>query len=84
MAKELDLLRVSAEIEIDVDPSPREIERRLTAAENRAQRTGSVTLVARPYPVTVETILAWVDTLEDKGMTLAPLTAVAARQAAGE
>lgn len=81
MAGQLDLLQVGADIEIDADPAPHEIERRLSAAENRAQRTGSAVLVAHPYPITVDTVLAWIDTLEEKGVALAPLTAVAARQA---
>lgn len=84
MADELDLLRVGSDIEIDVDPAPREIARRLAAAENRVQRTGSAVLVARPYPVTVDAVTAWIGTLEEKGILLAPLTAVAARQAARE
>ncbi len=84
MAKGIDLLRVGAEIEIDIDPAPREIERRLVAAENRAQRTGSVVLVAHPYPVTVDAVRNWLGTLEDKALVLAPLTAVAARRATRE
>jgi len=84
MANDIDLLRVGAEIEIDFDPAPREIERRLVAAENRAQRTGSVVLVAHPYPVTVNAVRDWLGTLEEKAMVLAPLTAVAARQATSE
>jgi len=81
MAAEIDLLRVGAEIEVDIDPAPLEIERRLLAAENRAQRTGTVVLIAHPYPVTVTAISDWLDTFEEKAMTLAPLTAIAARQA---
>lgn len=81
IAQQIGLLSVGVEIDIDADPSPREIARRLTAAENRVQRTGTVVLIARPYPVTVNAVRDWISTFEEKSITLAPLTAVAARQA---
>lgn len=81
IAQQIGLLNIGVEIDIDADPSPREIARRLTAAENRVQRTGTVVLVARPYPVTISAVREWIATFEEKSITLAPLTAVAARQA---
>ena len=74
-------MSIGVEIDIDADPAPREIARRLIAAENRVQRTGTVVLVARPYPVTISAVRDWINTFDEKSITLAPLTAVAARQA---
>ena len=58
-------------------PAPPEAE--ATEAETEA----GISLAARSLPVTFELLEAWIPRLEDEGISLAPLTAVSARQALG-
>ena len=83
IAADIDLLSVGVDIEIDTDPSTREIDQRLSAAENRARRTGAAIAGARPYPATFDAVRAWMEQLESRDAVLAPLTAVIARLETG-
>lgn len=83
IAADIDLLSVGIDIEVDIDPSTREIDQRLSAAENRARRTGAAIAGARPYPATFEAVRAWMEELESRDAVLAPLTAVIARLETG-
>lgn len=49
---------------------------KLGEIEQRALTHGFAIAVAHPYPVTIEAIKQWVKTLEDKGILLAPATAL--------
>jgi polysaccharide deacetylase 2 family uncharacterized protein YibQ len=83
IAADIDLLSVGIDIEVDIDPSTREIDQRLSAAENRARRTGAAIAGARPYPATFEAVRAWMEELESRDAVLAPVTAVIARLETG-
>ncbi len=83
IAGRLGLIRIEADIDLDIEPSRREITKRLAAVEMLAQRDGTAVLVARPLPVTFELLKPWLLRLEGEGISLAPLTAVSARQALG-
>ena len=76
-------IRIGTDVDLDIEPSRRGVTKRLAAAEMLARRDGTAVLVARPLPVTFELLKAWIMGLEDKGISLAPLTAVSARQALG-
>jgi polysaccharide deacetylase 2 family uncharacterized protein YibQ len=76
-------LSVGVDIDVDADPSTREIDQRLSAAENRARRTGAAIAGARAYPATFEAVRAWIEELESRDAVLAPLTAVIARLETG-
>ena len=83
IAGRLGLIRIGTDIDLDIEPSRREIAKRLAAAEMLARRDGTAVLGARPLPDTFERLKAWSPRLEDAGISLAPLTAVSARQALG-
>ena len=83
IAANIDLLSVGVDIDVDADPSTREIDQRLSAAENRARRTGAAIAGARAYPATFEAVRAWIEELESRDAVLAPLTAVIARLETG-
>lgn len=67
----------SVSIWLDRDLAPEAIEREIKAAEALAKRTGSAVVLARPYPVTLAHLSAWLKTLERKGIAVAPVSAVA-------
>jgi polysaccharide deacetylase 2 family uncharacterized protein YibQ len=52
--------------------------------EQSAQEDGVAIGVGFAYPVTVDAIMSWVDTLETKGLSLAPLSAATQDQVASE
>jgi hypothetical protein len=62
---------------LDRDLAGDAIDREIAAAEAEAKRTGSVVVLARPYPVTLARISAWMKTLDQKAYVPAPVSAVA-------
>ena len=65
IASRIGLIRIGTDIDLDIEPSRREITKRLAAAEMLARRDGTAVLVARPLPVTFELLKAWIMGLED-------------------
>jgi polysaccharide deacetylase 2 family uncharacterized protein YibQ len=80
LAAEIGVPRAMVDRQIDEEPSPEAIDARLADAERIARETGSAVVMAQPYAVSIKRLAAWLATLEEKGLVLAPLTAVANRQ----
>lgn len=66
---------------IDAEPSFLAIDYALARLENRALTTGYALGYAQLYPITVERLRAWIETLDDKGLVLAPASAIVREQA---
>jgi hypothetical protein len=71
----------SARPAIDAEPSVLAIDYALARLENRALTTGYALGYAQLYPITVERLQAWIETLDDKGLVLAPASAIVREQA---
>jgi polysaccharide deacetylase 2 family uncharacterized protein YibQ len=56
-----------------------EIDRALLRLESMARENGIAVAVAGALPVTIERIAIWARTAENRGFTLAPISAAAAR-----
>ena len=52
------------------------IDAELAALEETARTRGSAIGIGFPYPITIQRLLLWAETLEARGITLAPLSAV--------
>jgi uncharacterized protein len=76
VAEEIGLPFVAADIIIDADPNRAAIAEALANLENLALDNGSAVGVATGLPAGVEEIADWIPTLELKGITLVPLTAL--------
>ncbi len=64
---------------IDVRPSRTGIEIKLLELEEVARANGvALGVGALPYPVTINTVVEWAATLEEKGLVLAPVSAIIA------
>lgn len=61
---------------IDEEPSVLAIDYALAALEAEASASGSAIGIAQAYPVSLERIRLWAATLEDKGLVLAPVSAL--------
>ena len=68
------------ETTVDDSMSREAIDRRLAELEGAARRTGRVIGLGNFYVVTIGTIAWWVTGLEDKGIALAPISAVTFRK----
>jgi hypothetical protein len=71
----------SAPRAIDQDPSTPSIDEALAGLEAEALAGGSALGVVQGYPESLERLHAWAATLEDKGLVLAPVSAVVIEQA---
>jgi polysaccharide deacetylase 2 family uncharacterized protein YibQ len=61
---------------IDQDPSILSIDYALAGLEAEARASGSAFGVAQGYPVSLERLRLWATTLDDKGLVLAPVSAL--------
>jgi polysaccharide deacetylase 2 family uncharacterized protein YibQ len=66
----------SVAIWLDRDLNGDAIDREIAAAEAAAKRAGSVVVLARPYPVTLARLSAWIKALDRKGFATVPVSAV--------
>jgi polysaccharide deacetylase 2 family uncharacterized protein YibQ len=62
---------------IDQDPSARAIEQRLGELEKRAADGRGAIALARSLPITIKTLLRWIPGAEERGIALAPVSALA-------
>lgn len=62
---------------LDSEASRVAIDARLFELERIAKSTGSAVGVGSPFPVTIERIASWAPTLDEKGIVLAPISALA-------
>lgn len=77
IATDLNLPRTESEMYIDSQPRIQQIRENLDRLESLAKERGAVLAMARPYPVTIKSILDWIATLPDKGIILVPASSVA-------
>ena len=68
-----------ANLVLDTVPSAAEIDRALVRLEGMARENGIAVAVAAALPVTIERIAIWAKTAENRGFTLAPISAAATR-----
>lgn len=71
--------RASADRIVDSQLNPDAITRELSGLEQTAKVKGTALGMAFSYPVSVETAARWAATLPQKGLTLAPASAIAKR-----
>ena len=77
VAGEIDLARATSDRTIDAQPSRDAINARLAELEQLARKRGHAVAIGHPFPVTIELVKAWARTLHDRGIALAPISAVA-------
>lgn len=80
LAGEIGAPRAVADRFIDRDLSRGAIDEQLRELETVAKENGAAVGIGLPYPSTIERIEVWARTLNDRGVTLAPVSAVVDRQ----
>ena len=82
LARSLGLAWAVANRRLDTEPSREAIDKALGELADAARRDGAALGIATLYPVTLERLGGWAAGLADKGLALAPVTAIAMRQPA--
>ncbi len=74
--EEVDLPYLSAPDWIDGTPSADAIDQALAELEAGARQDGSAIGIAEPYPITLKRLVEWATTLEGRGLSLVPASAI--------
>ena len=81
LAAKLKLPWAMVDLALDDDPLANQIDNALASLTSLARKNGVAIAIARPYPTTLKRLAAWISGLKDQGLTLAPVSALAGRQA---
>ena len=76
IAERLKTPSVARDYVIDDTLTQKGIRARLMQTENLATSRGYAVAIARPYPLSIIEIKRWTDQVEDRGLALAPITAI--------
>lgn len=76
LATDMKLPFASVNRAIDRDATRAGVDKRLADLEDIARRNGSAVGIGSPFPVTFERITLWAQGLEERGLVLAPVSAV--------
>ena len=80
-AQETNVPYLSADVHIDAQATPALIRQQLFQLEKIAQEKGYAIGIASPYPVTLDIIPQWADSLKSRGFKLAPPSTLVDKQA---
>jgi polysaccharide deacetylase 2 family uncharacterized protein YibQ len=81
LARDLGVPRVWNDRFVDREANRAAIDARLLEVERIARLNGQAVAFAQPYPVSIDRVITWLAGLEQKGIAVAPITAIANRQA---
>ncbi len=84
LADEFALPHAANDRDIDGEQSRSGIDQALNDLEGIARKKGGAVGTGSGYPATIDRVAAWAATLDGKGLTLAPLSAVAAAKGDGK
>jgi polysaccharide deacetylase 2 family uncharacterized protein YibQ len=79
LAADMKLPFASSNRGIDRDATRAGVDKRLADLEDIARRNGAAIGIGSPFPVTFERVALWAQGLEDRGLVLAPVSAVIGR-----
>lgn len=76
LAQKTGLYYAQRDVFLDHDPSLDAVKSSLERLEGKARKNGYAIAIGHPKKETVQALQEWIPTLQDKGLTLAPLSAV--------
>ncbi len=80
LAAEIDLPVVKNNVLLDEPPASGTIQRNLRNLESFVSKNSTAIAMARPYPVSIHQIQAWIATLAEKKMVLVPVSSLVGKQ----
>lgn len=84
IAKSLDLPFAVRDVFLDDETDASTILTRLIETEASARRTGSAIAIAHPRDHSLDTLEVWLETIEERGLGIVPLTAVVRKRQSGQ
>jgi uncharacterized protein len=82
IASDIGLAVTSANRQLDTELVRAAIDKKLSELEDIAKRNGAALGTAHPYPIVMERVAVWAQTVEDRGVVLAPVSATIDRSKA--
>lgn len=79
IAAETGIPYAERDVFLDHEMTPEFVSKALSQLENKARKNGYAIAIGHPHQVTIDALTAWLPTLKDKGLTLAPASAVVKR-----
>lgn len=80
VAHQLNVTLTRRDLELDEQPTAAGVAAELAKLEEKARHEGAAVAVTRPYPVVLQAIANWTRDLGQRGIALAPLSAVVSHQ----
>ena len=80
VARDMGVPRAISDRVIDAEGGRAAIDAKLAEIERLARSSGQAVAFASPFPMTIDRLLAWLPTAAQKGIAIAPVSAVANRQ----
>ena len=80
IATEIGLARAFVNVTLDDPPEPQSLNRKLKSLESILKKQPVAVAVIHAYPSTLRRLNIWLETIEERKMSLVPLTAVADKQ----
>jgi polysaccharide deacetylase 2 family uncharacterized protein YibQ len=76
IAGDIGLAATFANRQLDTELERTAIDKKLSELEDIARRNGSALGIAHPYPIVMERVAVWAQTVDDRGVVLAPVSAI--------
>jgi uncharacterized protein len=70
---------VKVDLVLDVVPTPSEIDRALVRLEATARENGAAVGIATALPASIDRLMRWAKSIQDRGFVLVPITAIVAK-----
>jgi polysaccharide deacetylase 2 family uncharacterized protein YibQ len=80
VARDMGVPRAIQDRVIDIDGGRTAVDAKLAEIERLARGSGQALAFASPYPITIDRLLVWLPAMQQKGVALAPVSAIANRQ----
>jgi len=80
VARDMGVPRAVSDRVIDADGGRAGVDAKLAEIERLAHASGQALAFASPYPITIDRLLAWLPAAQQRGVAIAPVSAIANRQ----
>ena len=80
IATKIGLPKAVVNITLDDPPERQKLDRKLKALESMLKKNSYAVAVVHAYPSSIQRLSIWIRTMEDRKMSLVPLSAIADKQ----
>ena len=80
IASKIELPKAFSSVYLDVPPSRRDMDQKLQKLDKMARKNSFAVAIVHAYPNTIERLLIWIRTMEERKLTLVPVSYLADKQ----